>query len=114
MKCHGLLVAVFGLLFSQVTFAGGVTGKIGMLEVWQNGNIAFTVVDDAGTNLVASKCNGQFVLNRSAAGTKNQYAILVTAHTLGKKVAISYDDTCGTAENYNSSPYIIPIYVYPS
>lgn len=81
------------------------TGEITWLEVWRNGNVAFRMPAS-----VAVPCNGQFVLNKSDPGTKNQYATLVAAKLAGKTVTV-YTDVCGPAEGYGAS-YAQVAYLY--
>jgi hypothetical protein len=81
------------------------SGEVIWLEVWRNGNVAFRMP----TN-VAVPCNGQFVLNKSDPGTKNQYATLVAAKLAGRTVTV-YFDVCGPAEGYGAS-YAQVAYLY--
>jgi hypothetical protein len=81
-----------------------VTGNVAMLETWFNGNVAFTLTT------AVSACNGQFILNASSAGTKNQYATLLAAKSKGVQVRVYGAGTCGAADgglgNYNLVSYV--------
>jgi hypothetical protein len=105
------------LVFIAVTAAGVCTlahaqvpnwyvGEITLLEVWRNGNVAFKL---SGTGV---PCNGQFILNKSESGTKNQYAALIAAKLADRTVTV-YSDACGPAEDYGSN-YAQVAYVYPN
>jgi hypothetical protein len=59
------LAALLGVLATQPALAD-YTGTITQLEVWITGNVAFTLGPSA-----TPPCNGQFILNKSDAGTKN-------------------------------------------
>jgi len=85
--------------------AVNVTGNIDMLELWFNGNVAFTL------SPAVSTCNGQFILNVSDAGTKNQYAALLAAKTKGVRVRVYGGGSCGPAEGSGGS-YNLISYVY--
>jgi len=85
--------------------ASDYTGLVSMLEVWRNGNVAFTL------NPAIGACNGQVILNKSDPGFKNLYAAIVVAREAGRQVLVrSY--ACGAAENYGGN-YVIPDYIYP-
>lgn len=102
----GTLVCIFGFaLPASAQSPEWFTGEITWLEVWRNGNVAFRMPAS-----VAVPCNGQFVLNKSDPGTKNQYATLVAAKLAGKTVTV-YFDACGPAEGYGSS-YAQVAYLY--
>lgn len=100
------IVAAVGTLtvFAQTARAYDYTGNVNMLEIWFNGNVAFTLSSSVPT------CNSQFVLNVSSAGTKNQYAALLAAKAKGVQVRVYGGDTCGLAEgtstNYNLVSYL--------
>lgn len=68
------------------------TGTITMLEGWRLGNVAFTI------SATGVPCNGQFVLNKSDAGTSKLFAMLVAAKTAGTPVRV-YFGGCGPAES---------------
>ena len=80
-------------------------GAVATLEVWNSGNVSFTLNTSVGT------CNGQFVINRSDPGLKNQFAVLMIAKATGKSVRV-YSSACIPAENYGSS-YNNVLYIYP-
>lgn len=93
------------LLVSLTANSADHTGVIAMLEVWRNGNVAFTLRPAIGD------CNGQVILNKSDPGFKNLYAAIMVAREAGRQVLVrSY--TCGQAENYGGN-YVIPDYIYP-
>jgi len=100
-----LLSSVVALLATGFASADSYTGTVSMLEVWRNGNVAFTLSTAAGT------CNGQFVINKTADGAKNQYAAVLAAKTSGRSVRVETTASCGPAENYGGS-YNIPEYIY--
>jgi hypothetical protein len=81
------------------------TGQVVMLEAWRAGNVAFTL------NATGVPCNGQFILNKSDPGTKNLYALLVTAKAAGMNIR-AYFDGCGPAEGYGSTNYAQVAYMY--
>jgi hypothetical protein len=68
-----------------------------MLEVWKNGNVAFSITPAPGA------CNNQFILNFSDPGTKNQYATLLAAKSRGSQVMVYTNPTCVAAENFPSA-----------
>ena len=82
------------------------TGLVEWLEVWTNGNVAFRLAG------VTATCTSHqtFVLNKSAAGTTNQYAALLAAKHAGKPIRI-YSPGCAPAENYGNS-YLQVDYLY--
>ena len=90
-------VTIVSVLLSA-TALGTTTpqGKINMLEVWQNGNAAFTLSPPAST------CNGMFILNKSDPGMKSQLAVIVTAKASGRPVQVQ-SNGCVAAENYGES-----------
>jgi hypothetical protein len=92
-------------LASSPAFADQFTGTVSLLEVWKNGNVAFSLIP------AAAGCNTQFILNFSANGTKNQYAALLAAKTKGAPVSVHTSGTCIVAENYGGS-YHEPLYIY--
>jgi hypothetical protein len=75
-----------------------------MVEAWPSGNVAFRITT-AGV-----PCNGQFILNRTAAGTRNLYALLLTAKATGRQVRVA-QSTCGPADDYGGN-YAIVNYLY--
>jgi hypothetical protein len=85
--------------------AAEYTGTVAMLEVWSNGNVAFSL------SVAAPTCNQQFVLNKSNPGTKNLYAALLAAKHTGRPIRVITEASCGPAEGYGGS-YNLPIYVY--
>lgn len=85
--------------------AADVTGTVAMLEVWRNGNVAFTL------STPTTSCNGQFVLNASEPGTKNRYAALLAAKKTGSQVRV-YSSGCVEAENYGTAQYNPVDYLY--
>lgn len=99
------LIAVALLCASVSAKATDYTGVVAMLEVWRNGNIAFSLRPAIGD------CNGQVILNKSDPGFKNLYAAIMVAREAGRQVLVrSY--SCGQAENYGGN-YVIPDYIYP-
>lgn len=97
----------FALASTQSLAAGVLTGQVGMLEVWRNGNIAFTLNPGVDTGCQAA---GQFILNASEPGTRNQLAVLITAKASRKQVQV-YIRSCGAAAGYGGD-YAIPEYLY--
>lgn len=95
------------LLLSNV--ARGETNHLGTItwmEVWRIGNVAFRLSDATS----ASTCNGQFILNVSDPGMKNQYAALLAAKKTGSSVRV-LSGACRPAENYGGN-YIGVDYLY--
>jgi hypothetical protein len=92
-------------LFSTPALATQYTGNVSLLEVWKNGNVAFSLLPSA------PGCNSQFILNVSASGTKNQYAALLAAKTKGTPIAVYVTGTCIAAEGYGGG-YHDPLYIY--
>lgn len=79
-------------------------GTVSWIEIWKNGNVAFTL------NASGLPCNGQFILNKSDPGLKNQYAALVTAKSTGGTVRV-WAAQCLPAEEYGAS-YAEVTYLY--
>ena len=104
---HVFAGAVLSLL-SASAWAATYTGNIVMLEVWKNGNVAFSITP------VPSACNNQFILNFSDPGTKNQYATLLAAKSRGSQVTVYTNPTCVVAENFPSAGavYNETLYLY--
>lgn len=96
-------VALVAALAAWPAHADVFLGTVSMLEVWRNGNVAFTLNTSVGT------CNQQFVINASAPGAKNQYAAVLSAKTTGRRIRVDTSG-CGPADNYGSS-YNIPEYI---
>jgi hypothetical protein len=94
------------LALGMEAHAASYTGAINWIEVWPNGNVAFSVAG------AAPPCGlQQFVLNVSNPGTKNAYALLLTLKSQGKPVRVS-SSSCGPAEGYNpNSSYALVEYV---
>lgn len=102
-KRFALIAALLSL--SASAHAVDITATVAMLEVWRNGNVAFTL------STPTTSCNGQFVLNASDPGTKNQYASLLAAKKTGGQVRV-YTGACGPAENYGGNyNYVDYLYV---
>lgn len=98
-------LAVAPLVCTGVTY----TGTVDMLEIWKSGNVAFSLLP-----AVTGYCNGQFIVNASALGSKNLVATLIAAKTAGKPVRVySTADTtgCVAADGYGGT-YLEPAYVY--
>jgi hypothetical protein len=92
------------LTFAPLANATSYSGTVSLLEVWPNGNIAFSL---SGATL---PCNGQAILNKSQDGTKNMYAALLAAKHTGKTVSIEVTG-CGTADGYYPNVlYAIPLF----
>ena len=99
---------VFFLFSSWLSSAQAANsiGTIDNLEVWSTGNIGFTL------RPAVTSCNGQFILNVSTAGTKNQYALLLAAKTKGVQVQV-LGTGCGPAEGYTgAATYNLVSYIY--
>jgi len=104
MPCAAAAIAGFNLP-TNAQSAAYYTGEVTMLEAWRTGNVAFTLsVSDV-------PCNGQFILNKSDPGSRNLYAILVTAKASGRTVR-AYFDGCGLAEGYGGTNYAQVAYLY--
>ena len=100
--------AALALLSSiSANAASSFAGTVTWIEVWRNGNIAFRLSDATST----TTCNGQFILNASSPGTKNQYAALLASKKTGVPISVYSYAPCGPADNYGSS-YIIVDYLY--
>ncbi len=80
------------------------SGKVSMLEAWRQGNVAFSLT------AAGVPCNGQFILNKSDAGAKGMYAMLMTAKATGATIRV-YFDGCGPAEGTSIS-YAQVAYLY--
>lgn len=102
-KRFALMAALLSL--SATAYAIDITGTVAMLEVWRNGNVAFTL------STPTTSCNGQFVLNTSEPGTKNRYAALLAAKKTGSQVRV-YSSGCVEAENYGAAQYNPVDYLY--
>ena len=99
------LAAAALCLASGSACAAQYTGLVSILEVWRNGNIAFTL------SPAIPGCNSQVILNASAAGTRNQYAALLAAKKSGSQVSVYVSGTCIAAEGYGGG-YHDPLYIY--
>jgi hypothetical protein len=99
-----LLIAL-GLLMSGLAHAADVTGKVDMIEIWSNGNVAITLA------AAIPGCNGQLILNASSPSTKNIYAAVLAAKHADRSIRI-VTNGCGAAEGYGGS-YHLPLYVHP-
>jgi hypothetical protein len=100
-----VLAGAIALAFGMQVQAASYTGTISWIEVWPNGNVAFTVT---GATLPCTL--QQFVLNASNPGTRNHYALLLTLKSQGKPVRVS-SSTCGPAEGYGSN-YALVDYMF--
>jgi len=99
---------VAGFLFclaSSSALADQYTGYVSVLEVWKNGNVAFSL------SPAIPGCNSQGILNASAPGTKNQYAALLAAKASHTQVSVYVTGTCIVAEGYGPG-YHDPLYIY--
>jgi hypothetical protein len=94
-----LPVAILLSSLAMPAFAEQYTGMVSILEVWSNGNVAFTLI----TSPAMSRCNNQFILNKTDDGTKNQLAVLLAAKRTGTPVAVYTDGPCIAAYNYGGS-----------
>lgn len=97
-------MAAVWLSLSGNAFAAYYTGTVDMLEVWTNGNIAFTL------NTTGVPCNGQFIINQSWVGAKNFYAMLIAAKTADREVSV-YNVQCGFADG-TAVNYALVAYLY--
>ena len=95
-----------GLLMAAQAGAATHIGTINWIEVWPNGNVAFTLNGTSPTSCSPP----QFILNASNPGTKNRYALLLTLKAQGLTVTIS-SGSCGPAEGYGSN-YAVVDYMY--
>src|SRR5581483_9777088 len=102
---RAILFALGATLLNATAFADTYVGQIDMVEVWTSGNVAFSL------SPAASGCNGQFILNASAAGFKNQYAAIVAAKSQGNTIKV-ITSGCGPADGYGGN-YNLPTYLYP-
>ena len=93
-----LLLAIVLSVMSAPALAEQFTGYVSILEVWSNGNVAFSLT----TSPAMSRCNNQFILNKSYDGTKNQLAVLLAAKRTNTPVAVYTDGPCIAAENYSA------------
>jgi hypothetical protein len=94
------------MLATQSALATDYTGTVDSLELWVNGNIAFTL-----SQPVAPGCTlNQFILNKSADGTRNMYAALLAAKKSGSSVRVTTNG-CGVAEGYTASTYNLVTYL---
>ena len=102
-----LPVALLWLSMSMPAIAEQFTGYVSILEVWNNGNVAFSLI----TSPAMSRCNNQFILNKDDAGTKNQLAVLLAAKRTNTPVSVYTDGPCITAANYGGN-YNWPQFLY--
>jgi len=84
--------------------AYGAGGDVGSLEERE---YAFTLNPGVDTGCQVA---GQFILNASEPGTRNQLAVLITAKASRKQVQV-YIRSCGAAAGYGGD-YAIPEYLY--
>jgi hypothetical protein len=99
MKARGALHSVLvitAIAAASLANASTHDGTVAQLEVWPNGNVAFTL------NGTTVPCNGQAIVNASQAGVKNLYAALLSAKIAGKPVRL-WTSVCGPADGYNPS-----------
>jgi len=78
---------------SSTAHAGIFTGTVNLLEVWPNGNVAFTI------NGATLPCNGQVIINQNVVGNKNLFASLLAAKHANKQVRID-TAACAPAQGY--------------
>jgi hypothetical protein len=91
---------------SNSAIAAEHTGTVAMLELWPNGNVAFTL------NGATLPCNGQLIVNGGSDGAKNMYAALLSAKMAGRQIRV-VTTTCGPAAGYNPSVlYTLVDYLY--
>jgi hypothetical protein len=94
-----------GVLCAAQSQATNFTGSVNWIEVWPSGNVAFTL-----TGVTIPCATQQFIINKSNEGSKNLYALLLTAKATGNTITVS-QSTCGPAEGYGSS-YALVDYMY--
>jgi hypothetical protein len=92
------MVLASAVSIASVANAAGYSGTVSMLEIWPNGNIAFSIVG------VALPCNGQSIINKSVPAAKNMYAALVAAKSAGRRITLS-TSSCGLAEDYSPNVF---------
>jgi type 1 fimbria pilin len=88
-----LAVVLFAGAYAQAqSIDNSFSGNVRWLEVWKNGNVAFTI------DVANPPCGGQFLINISNGvdGAKNAYAALLGAKLSQRPVRI-YVETCTTA-----------------
>jgi hypothetical protein len=102
-----VVLAAVSLSMSMPVLAEQFTGTVSILEVWNNGNVAFSLV----TVPAMSRCNNQFIINKDDVGLKNQLAVLLAAKRTGTPVAVYTDGACIAAWNYGGN-YNWPQFVY--
>lgn len=105
LSALGAALAAAAFVTSAHAQSAYYTGEVTMLEAWRSGNVAFSL------SAVGVPCNGQFILNKSDPGSKNLYALLVTAKATGRTVR-AYFDGCGLAEGYGGTNYAQVAYLY--
>jgi hypothetical protein len=109
-KASFLLVLATALSLSAIGPAAAQSpnyyiGTVVMLEGWRTGNVAFTL------SASGVPCNGQFILNKSDDGSKNLYALLLSAKATDRTVKV-YFTGCGPAEGVAGSDYAQLNYLY--
>jgi len=83
-----------------------ITGTVTTLEIWRIGNVVFEL------STATSTCNGQFIINASDPGLKNEYAALLAAKRSGTAVKV-FSASCVSPENYSGTDYNRVDYLYP-
>jgi hypothetical protein len=101
-----IAIATTSCALANLASASVHTGTVASLELWQNGNVAFTL------NGSALPCNGQVIINGGSDGARNMYAALLAAKIAGKSVQLN-TGACGPATGYNPSVlYATVVYLY--
>ena len=95
-----------GLVVGTRAGAADYTGTIDMLEVWESGNVAFTLNPAPG----AGACAQQFVINKNMQGARNLFAAVLAAKKTGTPIRV-VTSGCGPAFEYGST-YNLPLYIY--
>jgi hypothetical protein len=92
-----------GIATVQAQLPAYYTGNVIWLEVWKNGNVAFTLATSG------VPCNGQFVINGGLEGARNAYAALLGAKLADKPLRV-YVGSCvtppGTSGSYADVNYL--------
>jgi hypothetical protein len=102
-KFFKLTMVSLTLAYSTQGLAGSYVGRVINLEVWDTGNVAFSM------NPAIPTCNGQVIINKSSAGAKALIAAVMSAKALNKPVRVNSTGCIpadGYGGSYNRSTYI--------
>jgi len=104
-KALPLAILFSSMSLSMPALAAQFTGTVSILEVWNNGTVAFSLSPSV------NRCNNQFIINVADGGLKNQLAVLLAAKRTGTLVSVYTDGACIEAVGYGGQ-YNWPQFLY--